>query len=67
MAAGGDTADAANRKKQEFTALTAKMGDRYPQFQGIAGSRVGTGGVALLQSVALAAFPPRPSSWCSSR
>lgn len=57
VAAGQDTAAAATRKKQDFQALTSKMGDRYAQFQGIAGSRVGTGGIALLQAIALAAFP----------
>ncbi|MDN5857785.1 MAG: hypothetical protein L0H84_04110 [Pseudonocardia sp.] len=57
IAAGQDTADSADRKKHRFTELTRKMGDRYPQFQGIAGSRVGTGATALLQSLALAAFP----------
>ncbi len=57
VAAGQDTAETATKKKQQFTELTKKLGDRLPQFQGIAGSRVGTGGTALLQSVTLAAFP----------
>lgn len=57
VAAGQDSLDTANKKKQAFTALTGKMGDRFAQFQGIAGSRVGTGGTALLQAVTLAAFP----------
>lgn len=52
-----DTPATAARKKQEFTAITGKLGDRYAQFQGVAGSRVGTGGIALVQSLALAAFP----------
>jgi len=57
IAAGQDTADTAGKKKQQFTEVTKKLGDRLPQFQGIAGSRVGTGGSALLQAVTLAAFP----------
>ncbi|WP_281689955.1 hypothetical protein [Pseudonocardia thermophila] len=57
IAAGADTADAAAQKKQRFTELVERMGDRLPQFQGVAGSRVGAGGSALLQALALAAFP----------
>lgn len=57
VAAGTDTVETANAKKQQFTELTKKMGDRLPHFQGIAGSRVGTGGSAVLQAVTLAAFP----------
>jgi hypothetical protein len=57
IAAGQDTADTAGRKKQQFTEVTKKLGDRLAHFQGIAGSRVGTGGSALLQAVTLAAFP----------
>lgn len=57
VASQQDTPDTTARKKQDFQALTTKMGDRYAQFQGIAGSRVGTGGIALLQAFTLAAFP----------
>jgi hypothetical protein len=57
IAAGQDTAEAAGKKKQQFTEVTKKLGDRLAHFQGIAGSRVGTGGSALLQAVTLAAFP----------
>jgi hypothetical protein len=43
-------------KKQAFTDIAAKMGDRYPYFQGRSGSRIGVGVLAVIQAVCVALF-----------
>ncbi|WP_051580718.1 hypothetical protein [Pseudonocardia acaciae] len=43
-------------KKKAFTDVAAKMGDRYPNFQGKSGSRIGVGVLAVIQAVCVALF-----------
>ena len=43
-------------KKQAFTEIAGKMGDRYPYFQGKSGSRIGVGVLAVIQAVCIALF-----------
>lgn len=43
-------------KKQAFTDVAGKMGDRYPYFQGKSGSRIGVGVLAVIQAVCIALF-----------
>jgi hypothetical protein len=43
-------------KKQAFTDVAGKMGDRYPYFQGKTGSRIGVGVLAVIQAVCIALF-----------
>jgi hypothetical protein len=56
IAEGRDTLELAEQKKAEFAALAERMGDRYPYFQGTAGSRVGVGLLAVVQAVCIALF-----------
>jgi hypothetical protein len=56
IAEGKDTPALADQKKADFTALAGKMGDRYPYFQGKAGSRVGAGVLALVEAMCIALF-----------
>lgn len=51
-----DTLELAQQKKTDFAALADRMGDRYPYFQGKAGSRVGAGVLALVQALCIALF-----------
>lgn len=56
IAEGRDTLEAAGQKKAAFAALADRMGDRYPYFQGKAGSRVGAGLLAVVQALCVALF-----------
>lgn len=56
IADGRDTAALAAQKKADFAALGDRMGDRYPYFQGKAGSRVGAGLLAVVQAACIALF-----------
>jgi hypothetical protein len=56
VAEGRDTQVLAEQKKAEFAAIAARMGDRYPYFQGEAGSRIGAGVLAVVQAVCIALF-----------
>lgn len=56
IAEGRDTLELAAQKKTDFATLAGKMSDRYPYFQGKAGSRVGAGMLALVQAVCIALF-----------
>jgi hypothetical protein len=51
-----DTLQLAEQKKADFAAIAARMGDRYPYFQGEAGSRVGAGILAVVQAMCIALF-----------
>ena len=52
----GADAGSPEPKKQQFEDVASKMGSAYGYFQGIDGSRVGTGALALGQSLAFASF-----------
>ena len=55
----GDVAQSAElvqKKKTDFAAIAGQLGDRYPYFQGKAGSRVGAGALAVLQAACIALF-----------
>ncbi|GAB3297593.1 hypothetical protein [Parasphingorhabdus pacifica] len=54
--AAGDDAGSAQEKQEDFEEVADKMGSAYGYFQGIDGSRVGAGILALLQSLAYASF-----------
>jgi hypothetical protein len=56
VAEGKDTVDLGEQKKADFAALGDQMGDRYPYFQGISGSRVGAGLLAVVQALCIALF-----------
>ena len=56
VAEGQDTQVLAEQKKADFAALAGRMGDRYPYFQGEAGSRVGAGILAVVQALCIALF-----------
>nr|MDQ3988933.1 hypothetical protein [Actinomycetota bacterium] len=57
IAAGAEEDPAVEeRKKAEFTALGERMGSAYGYFQGVDGSRLGSGFLALLQSFMFALF-----------
>jgi hypothetical protein len=56
VAEGRDTVELAAQKKADFAALGDRMGDRYPYFQGISGSRVGAGLLAVVQALCIALF-----------
>jgi hypothetical protein len=56
VAEGQDTQVLAEQKKADFAAIAGRMGDRYPYFQGEAGSRVGAGILALVQAMCIALF-----------
>jgi hypothetical protein len=56
VAEGRDTLELAEQKKADFAALADRMGDRYPYFQGEAGSRIGVGILAVVQAVCIALF-----------
>jgi hypothetical protein len=56
VAQGLDTQDLATQKKADFANLAGQMGDRYPYFQGISGSRVGAGLLAVVQALCIALF-----------
>jgi hypothetical protein len=51
-----DTLALAEQKKADFAAIAGRMGDRYPYFQGEAGSRVGAGILADVQALCIALF-----------
>ncbi|GAA2349052.1 hypothetical protein GCM10009854_28280 [Saccharopolyspora halophila] len=52
----GADAGSPEQKKQQFEDVAARMGSAYGYFQGIDGSRVGTGTLSLAQSLAFASF-----------
>jgi hypothetical protein len=56
IAEGRDTQALAEQKKADFAAIAGRMGDRYPYFQGEAGSRVGAGILAVVQAFCIALF-----------
>jgi hypothetical protein len=56
VAEGRDTQVLAEQKKAEFAAIAGRMGDRYPYFQGEAGSRIGAGILAVVQAMCIALF-----------
>lgn len=43
-------------KKKAYTDIATKMGERYPNFQGKSGSRIGVGVLAVIQAVCIALF-----------
>ncbi len=56
LAEGKTTQADVDAKKQAFGEVAAKMGDRYPNFQGKTGSRIGVGVLAVIQAVCIALF-----------
>ncbi|NMO92048.1 hypothetical protein [Actinomycetospora sp. TBRC 11914] len=56
VATGQDGQAQADAKKQQFTDIANKVGDRYSYFQGRSGSRVGAGALALVQAACIALF-----------
>jgi hypothetical protein len=56
MAEGKTQQADVDAKKQAFADIAGKMGDRYPYFQGKAGSRIGVGVLAVIQAVCIALF-----------
>ena len=56
VATGQDGQAQADAKKQQFTDVASKVGDRYSYFQGRSGSRVGAGALALVQALCIALF-----------
>jgi hypothetical protein len=56
VAEGQDTQVLAEQKKADFAAIAGRMGDRYPYFQGEAGSRIGSGVLAVVQAMCIALF-----------
>jgi hypothetical protein len=56
VAEGQDTQVLAEQKKTDFAAIAGRMGDRYPYFQGEAGSRIGAGILAVVQALCIALF-----------
>ncbi|GAA4875463.1 hypothetical protein ACFQ34_33295 [Pseudonocardia benzenivorans] len=53
---GQDNAQLAQQKKTDFTNIAGQLGDRYPYFQGKAGSRIGAGLLAVVQAICIALF-----------
>jgi hypothetical protein len=53
---GRDTQALAEQKKADFAAIADRMGDRYPYFQGEAGSRIGAGILSVVQALCIALF-----------
>lgn len=58
IADGADDPDsgAEERKKQEYKAIAERTGSSYGYFQGVDGSRIGTGFLAMLQAMMFALF-----------
>jgi hypothetical protein len=56
VATGQDGQAQADAKKQQFTDIANKVGDRYSYFQGRSGSRVGAGSLALVEAACIALF-----------
>ncbi|TDQ52629.1 hypothetical protein EV188_1075 [Actinomycetospora succinea] len=56
IADGQDNQATADAKKQQFTAVADRAGDRYSYFQGRQGSRTGAGMLALIQAVCIGLF-----------
>ena len=54
--AQGKDAGSPDQKKQQFRDVANKLGSTYGYFQGIDGSRVGTGMLATVQALAFASF-----------
>lgn len=52
----GDDAGSAEEKKQAFEEVASKMGSAYGYFQGVDGSRIGAGMLAMLQGFAYTSF-----------
>jgi hypothetical protein len=50
------TPELAEQKKADFAAIGERMGDRYPYFQGVSGSRIGAGVLAVVQALCIALF-----------
>ncbi|MDN5857650.1 MAG: hypothetical protein L0H84_03420 [Pseudonocardia sp.] len=50
------SAELVAQKKADFARIAAQLGDRYPYFQGKAGSRVGAGVLAVIQAACIALF-----------
>jgi hypothetical protein len=46
----------AEQKKADFATIAGQMGDRYPNFTGEAGGRIGAGLLAVVQAVCIALF-----------
>ena len=56
VADGQDGQAQADAKKQQYTAVADRVGDRYSYFQGRQGSRTGAGVLALIQAVCIGLF-----------
>ena len=56
VADGQDGQAQADAKKQQYTAVADRVGDRYSYFQGRQGSRTGAGLLALIQAVCIGLF-----------
>ncbi|PVZ11138.1 hypothetical protein C8D89_104353 [Actinomycetospora cinnamomea] len=56
VADGQDGQAQADAKKQQYTAVADRVGDRYSYFQGRQGSRTGAGMLALIQAVCIGLF-----------
>ena len=56
IADGQDNQATADAKKQAFTSVADRAGDRYSYFQGRQGSRTGAGMLALIQAVCIGLF-----------
>ncbi|MEJ2869730.1 hypothetical protein WCD74_18325 [Actinomycetospora sp. OC33-EN08] len=56
VATGQDGQAQADAKKQQFTDVANRVGDRYSYFQGRSGSRVGAGVLALVQAACIGLF-----------
>ncbi|MFP5019246.1 hypothetical protein [Pseudonocardia phyllosphaerae] len=53
---GRATGELAEKKKSDYGAIADRMGDRYPYFTGAAGSRIGSGTLALIEAACIALF-----------
>jgi hypothetical protein len=51
-----DTPEQVAKKKADFATIAGQMGDRYPYFQGKAGSRIGAGVLSFIQAICIAVF-----------
>ncbi|GAA4896920.1 hypothetical protein GCM10023203_59320 [Actinomycetospora straminea] len=56
IADGQDTQATADAKKQQYTSVADRAGDRYSYFQGRQGSRTGAGVLAFIQAVCIGLF-----------
>ena len=56
VADGQDGQAQADAKKQQYTGVADRVGDRYSYFQGRQGSRTGAGVLALIQAVCIGLF-----------